>query len=137
MGVKRIILMRTWRVEKSYFESPVLKEESLRELFVWGLEQGCDTVFPDIKIRRLFRPFMEDEAPELIRNTHALAAHPHAEVSFPFKSDTPITLAIGPEGGFVDFELELLQKTGFELKTLGPRPLRVEQALPAILGRLF
>jgi RsmE family RNA methyltransferase len=50
---------------------------------------------------------------------------------------TPVTLAIGPEGGFVPFEIDLLSRQGFQSVHLGPRPLRVETAVPALLGRLI
>jgi RsmE family RNA methyltransferase len=49
----------------------------------------------------------------------------------------PVTLAIGPEGGFTDYELECLTGSGFESIILGPRILRTEQAVPAFLGRLM
>lgn len=51
-------------------------------------------------------------------------------------NDTAITLAIGSEVGFIDSEVELLCKQGFFI-TLGERILRVEHAIPAILGKLY
>ena len=39
-----------------------------------------------------------------------------------------VTIAIGPEGGFSDEEVEELKKAGFETVTLGPRILRAETA---------
>ncbi len=39
-----------------------------------------------------------------------------------------ITIAIGPEGGFSDDEVEMLKGMGFETVTLGPRILRAETA---------
>jgi RsmE family RNA methyltransferase len=45
-------------------------------------------------------------------------------------------VAIGPEGGWVPFEIELLRANRFEAFTLGPRILRVEVAVPYVLGVL-
>jgi RsmE family RNA methyltransferase len=136
-GIKRIYLVRTWRVEKSFFESPVLSPESVRDLFARGLEQGCDTVMPRLNVRELFRPFAEDEIPELIKGTAALAAHPEAQAACPYNIGAPVTCAVGPEGGFIDFEIELLEKKGFSPVSMGERPLRVEDAVAALTGRLF
>ena len=45
-----------------------------------------------------------------------------------------VLLAIGPEGGWNAFELALLQRHGFRLIGLGPRPLRVDTACTALLA---
>ena len=138
MGVKKLFLIQSWRVEKSYWGSPVLSEEILREHLLLGLEQGCDTVLPAVELRRAFKPFVEDELPELARATRALVAHPYDAAPCPYHlQENSVTLAIGPEGGFIPYEIEMLQKQGFEPVSLGPRILRVEHALPALLGRLF
>ena len=137
MGVKKIFIIESWRVEKSYWASPVVVEDTLREHMLFGLEQACDTVLPAIEIRKRFRPFVEDEVPELIKGTRPLVAHPLAEKACPYHIVGPVTLAIGPEGGFIPFEIEFLQKQGFEAVSIGKRILRVEHALPAIIGRLF
>jgi 16S rRNA (uracil1498-N3)-methyltransferase len=137
MGVKRVFLLNTVRVEKSFWNSPVLEPEVLRQQMILALEQACDTVLPEIELRRRFKPFVEDELPSLVRGTRALVAHPAAKRPCPRSVAGAVTLAIGPEGGFVPYEVELLQAAGFEPVSLGPRRLRVEQAVPALLGRLF
>ncbi|MCP4137714.1 MAG: 16S rRNA (uracil(1498)-N(3))-methyltransferase [bacterium] len=137
LGVKRIYIIKTWRVEKSFWESPVLKEENLFHEMVLGLEQARDTVLPLIEIRKLFKPFAEDELPGIINGTRALVAHPGSEKECPRFINEPVTLAVGPEGGFIPYEIEMLEKQGFEAVSVGERILRVETALPAILGRLY
>ena len=130
MGVKRIYLINAWRVEKSYWKSPRLA--TLREAAILGLEQARDTILPVIEPRRLFRPFVEDELPALANGTRKLVAHPGGSDA---KLATPLTLAIGPEGGWIEKEIDSLQAIGFETYSMGPRILRVETAVAAILGR--
>jgi RsmE family RNA methyltransferase len=137
LGVKRIALINAWRVEKSYWHSPRLHEDNLLAQCILGLEQARDTVLPEITVHRLFRPFVEDELPALAAGTLALVPHPGAHVDCPRAVDRPVTLAIGPEGGFIPAEIASLQRAAFLPVTLGPRILRVETAVPAALARLF
>ena len=132
MGVKRIYLVNAWRVEKSYWKSPRMSQENLRMQSIFGLEQAKDTVLPRIETRRLFRPFVEDELPAIINGRRALVAHPYASTQLT-ASHPPLTLAIGPEGGFIDREINSLKDVGFDAVSLGPRVLRVETAIPALV----
>lgn len=137
MGVKRIILFHSNRVEKSFWKSPVLKEESLRKQFILGLEQARDTILPQVQLRPLFKPFVEDELPGIVKGTLALVAHPEAASICPRGVKPPVTLIVGPEGGFIPFEIEKLTALGFKPVHLGERILRVESAIPALLSKLF
>jgi RsmE family RNA methyltransferase len=47
-----------------------------------------------------------------------------------------VTLAIGPEGGFISFEIEKLVEAGLEPVRLGDRALRVEAAIPYAIARI-
>jgi 16S rRNA (uracil1498-N3)-methyltransferase len=136
MGVKKIFIVGSWRVEKSYWSSPELSDENLREHVFLGLEQACDTVVPHIELKKRFKPFVEDEVPAIIKGTRPIVAHPYAENECPYHLESPVTLAIGPEGGFIPYEIELLKKQGFEDVSLGKRILRVEHAVPAIIGKI-
>lgn len=131
LGVDTLVLVNAARVEKSYFQSAVLDE--LEERLIEGLEQARDTVLPRVLVRERFRPFVEDEAPALF-GSHRLLAHPSA--ARPLDGRAPAAVAVGPEGGWVPFELELLEKQGFQPVSLGPRILRVEVAVPFLLGAL-
>ncbi len=137
IGVKRLVLLNAFRVERSYWASPALGAECLREQIVIGLEQARDTVFPDIQQRKFFKPFVEDELPDLAADTLALVAHPPAPSPCPRAVGRPVTLAIGPEGGFIPYELEKLHEAGFLAVNCGDRILTVESAVPALAARLF
>jgi len=137
MGIKQIILLNTWRVEKSYWQSPLLTPDGIREQLLLGLEQGCDTRLPELQLRPRFKPFVEDELPERVDGRLALVAHPGSSCPCPADIRQPALLAIGPEGGFLPYELDKLQAAGCQPIHLGERPLRVETAVMAILGRLL
>jgi len=137
MGIKEIYIIKTWRVEKSYWETPMLAEENLRKQMITGLEQAKDTILPVIQIRKRFKPFVEDELPGIIKEALPLVAHPAVENECPRGVNSPVALAIGPEGGFIPYEIDALQKTGFKTVSLGERILRVETAIPFLIGRLF
>jgi len=137
MGVGRILLLNARRVEKSFWESPALRPDRLCEQLRLGLEQGRDTVLPEVTLHPLFRPAVEDVLPAIAAGRRALVAHPGAVRECPRALAGEVALAVGPEGGFIPFEIELLAAQGFEAVSLGPRILRVEQALPALLARLF
>ena len=137
MGVKDLILLNGYRVDKSYWQTPLLTEQGLEEHLTLGLEQAVDTVMPRVKLRKRFKPFVEDELPDIVRGTRGLVAHPYEAAGLPEAEDIPTTLAIGPEGGFIDYEVQKLQEAGLESVHIGPRILRVETAVPALLSRLF
>ncbi len=137
MGVKRVVLVGSWRVERSYFGSPLLEPAALREQLVLGLEQGRDTILPDVVVRRLFKPFVEDELDLLLPARTRLLAHPaeRAPLEALPPRDGRAALAIGPEGGFTDYEVDRLRERGFEPFSLGPRVLRVDAAVPYAVGQ--
>src|SRR4030095_2815679 len=115
---------------------PALADAAIRAELMLGLEQGGYTIMPTVEQRRRFKPFVEDEVPQLIAGTRALVAHPLATTPSPHAVNEPLTVAFGPEGGFTPYEIELLCAHGFEPVSLGRRALRVEHAVAAVLGRL-
>lgn len=60
-------------------------------------------------------------------------AHPSArQVSSEDRPSGDVVLAVGPEGGFTDEEVDLAREHGWEVRALGPRILRVETAALAL-----
>jgi 16S rRNA (uracil1498-N3)-methyltransferase len=137
MGVKQLYFLNAWKVEKSYWQSPWLNEDKIRENCIIGLEQAKDTVMPEVHIRKRFKPFVEDELPSLSKGSQKLLAHPGTDTPCPINITGNTTLIIGPEGGFTPYEVEKLRDAEFEAVHLGERILRVETAVPALLARLF
>ena len=139
MGVKRVVLVNSFRVEKSYFGSPVLAAASLEELLLEGLEQGRDTVLPEIVIEKRFKPFVEDRLGSLWPAQVAkVLPHPTVDrgVDGLALGGEKVVVAIGPEGGWIPYEVERLAAHGFQGFSLGPRILRVDTAVPFVLGQL-
>ena len=137
MGVPKIVLLNSYRVEKSFWQTPFLEPEAIREQLILGLEQGRDSVLPEIVIEKRFKPFVEDRLPALVEGTLGLVGHPGDFPACPRAVEQPVTLAIGPEGGWIPYEVELLRKAGLQPVQLGERILRVETAVTALLSRLF
>jgi len=137
MGIREIDLINAWRVKKSYWESPRLSDGNLRLQSILGLEQGGDTLLPSIRLHRLFTPFVREQLPQQLKGHLALLASPGAHADPPRKVTEPVVLAIGPEGGFIDREVETFRDIGFTEVSLGPRILRVETAVAFLVGRLF
>jgi len=136
-GVAELHLINSFRVEKSYWQSPVLGNGSIEEYLLQGLEQSRDTRLPLVHSHRRFKPFVEDILPGMVAGRHALLAHPGEHPPCPRDLAGEILLVIGPEGGFIRYEVEQLQRAGCEAVSLGPRILRVENAISSVLGRLF
>ncbi len=142
LGARRIVLLAAQRVEKSYFDTPFLEPGELERNLVLGLEQACDTVLPEVVVRRRFRPFVEDELEVYWPAATCARLLPHPAATRGLvdcdlgRRGSPAVLAIGPEGGWIPFELELLEAHGFRSFGLGPRILRVETAVPFAFGQV-
>ncbi|WP_022963640.1 16S rRNA (uracil(1498)-N(3))-methyltransferase [Halopseudomonas pelagia] len=137
LGVADIILLNSYRVEKSFWQTPFLQPAQIEENLLLGLEQARDTVLPRIRIEKRFKPFVEDHLGQIAAGTLALVAHPGMYPPCPRAVAQPTTLAIGPEGGWIPYEVDKLIESGFQPVQLGERILRVETAVTALIARLF
>lgn len=140
LGVGRIILTNAARVERNYFDTHVLEPQCYRPLLVEGLQQARDTHLPRVSIHRRFRPLIEDELAALSSAGARLVAHPQPRAE-PIARAWPVIaarvlLAVGPEGGWDEFELRLLGEHGFNAVTLNSRILRADTACIALLAAL-
>jgi len=129
-GVKDIRIINSWRVDKSYWDSPYLDREKIDEHIFDALQQAKDTIPPKVTLHRFFMDFIENGMPE---TENRFLAHPGGEVlkSFP----KPCCIAVGCEGGFIQKELDTFEKYGFQQFSAGDRILTTEYAVPYILGK--
>ncbi len=138
LGVGRFHLIRSRRVEKSFFHSPVLAPDKLRSLLLEGMEQAMDTRLPEVTIHHQFKPFVEDVLPGIAGQ--GLIAHPEAGGSLAALPSSavsgPVLLAVGPEGGWSDHELHCFAERGFLPFSMGRRILHVDTAVVSLLAQL-
>ncbi|MGH0035794.1 MAG: 16S rRNA (uracil(1498)-N(3))-methyltransferase [Myxococcota bacterium] len=141
LGVEELVLLNSWRVEKSYWQSDSLDAPRIEAQLRLGLELAGDTRLPRVRLERLFRPFVEGALSEEAADRRSFVAHPAAPRACPRGIDGPATLAVGPEGGFIQAELDSFGRAGFETVclggALGDRVLGVETAVAALVSRLF
>jgi RsmE family RNA methyltransferase len=137
LGFGRIGLLRSWRVDKSHTLSKALSPAVMRERLLRGLAQARRTWLPAVEVHRRFKAFVEDSLPAWSSGSTRVVAHPTAGT---WVGDLavagPVTLAIGPEGGFIDYEIDALARAGFTAIHCGSHPLRVEAAIPFVFGQL-
>ena len=134
-GLAELHLIHSYRVEKSYWQSPYLDIDKVEMALIQGLERAGDTVLPRVTQHKRFKPFMEDVLPEISEQRSLLIAHPGASSTFPYDTKTPTTLLVGPEGGFIDYEVDLAREVGATPVSLGSRILSVDTAVCAALAR--
>jgi len=138
LGVGRILLTNAARVERDYFDTHVLAPATYRPLLIEGLQQAQDTRLPEVSIHKQLKILIEDQLDGLFPDGLRLVADPAA--SQPLAAAVPpaftgrLLLAIGPEGGWTAYELDLLARHAFRPVGLGARTLRSDTACVALLA---
>lgn len=136
MGVGDIVLVGAKKVEKAFWGATVLKEENYRPLLVDGLMQSGTTIVPRLELRRNFVRFIREELDSLYPDSTRIVAHPYNAEPIGDPPQGRLLIAIGPEGGWTDEEVELLKSKGFQCRSLGGRILRTDTATVALLAKL-
>lgn len=138
MGFARVVLFRSWRVDKTWMQSRAFDPAVQREQLMLGLEQAGRTRMPELLRFDRFKPMVEDELPRLNLPPLRFVAHPHAAqpTSHLAPTDGPFALTLGSDGGLLPYEVDLLSKSGFLPVSMGPNALRTETALAALWGQL-
>lgn len=143
LGVGKIVLVGAEKVEKSFWGAQIVKEEVYRPCLVDGLMQSGTSALPTIRCERNFRRYAETGMSGEFAGHERIVAHPYAASADAVRPDDPsaphgrIVMAIGPEGGWTDSEVALLEGAGFRRHSLGSRILRTDTATIAVIAQLM
>ena len=147
LGIGTFHIIQANRVEKSFWEASLLDPEEYRQHLVTGLEQAVATRLPTVQFHKKFKPFVEDFLPNVTPNySSKILADPRGEIGVAealirdkkvaTAGNNRTLLCIGPEGGWVDYELDKFRETGCSICTIGPRILKVDTAVIALHSRI-
>lgn len=136
LGVSRIIPLKTQRCEVKLDEQRFNKKlEHWKSVVISASEQSNRSTIPGIAAAQTFSDFVKSKSSDL-----CLVFDPKgkslATIASGLAKPKSVTVAIGPEGGFTDAELNVASESGYELCVFGPRILRTETAPVACLAVL-
>ena len=153
LGVGNIVLVGAEKVEKSFWGAQLLKEPVYRPLLVEGLMQCGTTRVPTIRCERNFRRYVESAVAAEFADCERFVAHPAPTLNFKpsilnpppprLRRTSPqlltrrYALAVGPEGGWTEEEVAMLEEKGFQRYSLGSRILRTDTATIAFIAQLM
>ncbi|KAL7069101.1 RNA methyltransferase, RsmE family protein [Cryptosporidium serpentis] len=141
IGVGRIIFVCTNKSEKSYLNSSKLHRESIHHSIQLGLEQACNTLFPEVYLYASWNSCLKYLRDDLFDKNTMLG------IIADNKSNTIISdvglqrhtgsaiIAVGPEGGWSQSEVSDLIGLGFKSCSIGSRVLKVEAAMIALCSQ--
>lgn len=124
LGVTEIWALQTLRTESQKF-----RPDRLERIMIAALKQCGRSVKPLLKLKKLPEALTEKEGNRFICHEKAILSNggvPLMETNP--NADTPMTILIGPEGGFSDEEILEAERQGWQVATLGKRRLRAETA---------
>jgi 16S rRNA (uracil1498-N3)-methyltransferase len=128
LGVSRIVPVIARRTDAHLASAAAKRAERWRRIALEASEQSRRTAPPEIAAPVRLKDasgvpgglrIVLAETEKEIQLRDVLASHPHAG---------EMLLAVGPEGGWTDDELELFLKAGWITASLGPMILRAETA---------
>jgi RsmE family RNA methyltransferase len=143
LGFRRVMLINAERVEKQYFHTHVVTEANYRPKLIKGLEQASvSTRLPEVSVdkraldvflsKRLDVAFPTDKTNRFV--CHPESAEGTSVPSFDLSKETVI--ALGPEGGWLDYEIVLLRERGFIPVTCSSRVFTTDVAVIALTAAI-
>ena len=134
LGAARIIPMIARRTEAHLAAAAAKRVERWRRIALQATEQSRRVSSPDIS-----EPLKLKDAAALPGGLRILLSEKEPDVMLKdvlqsYANDSDVVLALGPEGGWTDAELNLFQEKGWTSASLGKTILRAETAAIASLA---
>lgn len=144
LGFRRIMLINAERVETQYFHTHVVTDANYRPKLIKGLEQASvSTRLPEVSIdKRPLEVFLSKRLdvafpPEKVNR---FICHPESssgDLSPPsFDLTRETVIALGPEGGWLDYEITDLRQRGFIPVTCSSRVFTTDVAVIALTAAI-
>ena len=135
LGAASFTIVRSQRSTLK-LDGPKLKKRLQRwqSIVTEAVEQSGRTIVPEVR--------WLDTLKNISAQGLAFTLHPEPEAKswkeqhVAMLNADDITLAIGPEGGWSDLDIDTLNTAGFSCLTFGPRIMRTETAAPALLAAI-
>lgn len=135
-GAKNIHFFKAALSEKSYQDSKVFEAKECEEYLLAGLSQsGIYAEIPAVKVDK-YNPaeHYRNHSQKYILDLHGKESFLDLKDSIHF--DTDITLAIGPERGFISDDIARFHEAGFKSIKISSSILRVEHAIYSAVSQL-
>ena len=127
LGVSRIVPVIARRTDAHLASAAVKRAERWNRIAIQAAEQSRRAAPPEIAA-----PLKLKDAATMTAGLRIVLAESEQETLLQYVLSPPpsgeILLAIGPEGGWAEDELQLFQKSGWTSASLGPTILRAETA---------
>lgn len=133
LGVSRVVPVETNRSEQGLFQGAAKRVERWRRIAREASEQSRRLRVPEIADPAKLDTAISDAASHRILLDENPGAPPLLQAMRLSPGDS-ISLAIGPEGGWIDEERRRLGESGWQAVSLGPLILRAETAVCAALA---
>jgi 16S rRNA (uracil1498-N3)-methyltransferase len=136
LGVTTIVPIAAERSERALLSAAKKRAERWRKLLVEASQQSRRVRVPVLETVRLPDDAFLDERPGLRLLLSERADAPPLRTVLSTSGQKAATVAIGPEGGWTDRELEVARQAGFREASLGKLILRTETAVIAALASI-
>ena len=127
VGLKKIVFFPTKLNEKSYSESNFYRERQACEFLKEGAMISGDYLVPELLLLEKFDDLISFSKKENIKNNYLLEIDKNLK-KLDRENQESSMLTIGPERGWTQKELSLLEAAGFLKRKLSDRILRSEEA---------